>query len=186
MALFKPTNLSGLKAYSKDALESLSTIVSPSVLLALVCLYILIVPVFLLSLTTKKEASMATARYKEMEALGSEYKMLKERMGALDKRKALTKVSGTTQAADNILASLGLKAKMKSFKSLGSRELPGGSEETADIYLEKLSMNELVNIFYSIENAPMPIAIKKTNMKKSFEKPELLDITITISLFSEK
>lgn len=193
MAIFKTTDLSGIKTYLKEALQSLSAIISPGVspfcwstLLALICLYILIVPAFFLNMTTKKEVAGATTRYKEMQTLSAEYKAVKERMDAFDKRKLFTKTSGTVQAADNILASLGLKGKMKSFKALGSRELPGGSEETADIYLEKVNMNELVNIFYSIENTPMPIAIKKTNIKKSFEKPELLDITITISLFSEK
>lgn len=186
MALFKTTDINSLKAYSKEALESLSSIVSPLTLLAIICLYILIVPAFLISMTTKKEANRATARFQEMQTLSADYKEIKERMSALDKRKALTKASGTTQASDNLLASLGLKGKMKSLKALGNRELPGGSEETAEIYLEKVSMNELVNIFYSIENAPMPISIKKTNIKKSFEKPELLDITITISFFSEK
>lgn len=186
MAIFRITDMSGLKAYSKETLESLSGIISPLALLALICLYLLIVPAFLLSMTTKKEANRATARYREMQALSTEYKELKERMGSSYKRKALTKASGTTQAADNVLASVGLKARMKSFKALGSREFPGGSEETADIYLEKVTMNELVNIFYGIENEPMPLAVKKTTMKKSFEKPELLDITITLSLFSEK
>lgn len=191
MATFKITDLSGLKAYSKEAMQALSAFISHSVspfcwsaLLALIGLYLLIIPAFFLNMTTKKEAATATARYKEMQALSTEYKTLKERMGLLDKRKALTKVSSITQASDTILTSIGLKGRMKSLKALGSRELGGGIEENAELYLEKVTMNELVNIFYSLENAPMAISIKKTTMKKSFEKPELLDITITISLFS--
>lgn len=186
MTIFNIEKLSGLKAYLKEALQTLSAIIKPSALLPLIVLYFLIIPAAILNMTNKKETNNLTVRYKEMNALSAEYKALKERMDVLDKRKTLTKVIGITQAADNIVASLGLKGRMKSFKALGSRELGGGIEETAEIYLEKLDMNELVNIFYHIENAPMAISIKKTNMKKSFEKPELLDITITLALFSEK
>jgi hypothetical protein len=43
-------------------------------------------------------------------------------------------------------------------------------------------MNEMVNVLYSIENAPMLLVIKKINIKTSFENPELLNITMTLSL----
>lgn len=186
MAIFKITNLSGLKAYSKDTLQAASALISPSALLAAIGLYLLVIPVFFLNMAAKKEANSSSVRHREMQTLSTEYKALKEHMNVLDKRKTLTKVSGITQASDNILTSLGLKGRMKSLKSLGSTELAGGIEETAEISIEKLNMNELVNLFYNIENAPMSISVKKTSMKKSFEKPELLDLTITISLFSEK
>jgi len=58
------------------------------------------------------------------------------------------------------------------------------SEESAEIQMEKLNMSELINLFYKIENAPMILAIKKVAIKKSFENPELLDTTMSVSLFS--
>lgn len=47
-------------------------------------------------------------------------------------------------------------------------------------------MNEMVNIFYRIENAPMILTIKKATVKKSFENPELLNISLVLSFLNPK
>jgi hypothetical protein len=82
--------------------------------------------------------------------------------------------------------SVGLRDKVKTVKSAGKRELKEGTEEDADISIEKVSMNEMVNIFYKIENAPMILIIKKATIKKSFENPELLNITLSLSFLKTK
>jgi hypothetical protein len=56
-------------------------------------------------------------------------------------------------------------------------------EESAEIQIEKLNMTELVHLFFKIENAPMILAVKRVIIKKSFENPELLDVTMAVSLF---
>jgi len=57
------------------------------------------------------------------------------------------------------------------------------SEESAEIQMEKLNMTELVHLFYKIENAPMILSVKRVVIKKSFENPDLLDLTMAVSLF---
>jgi hypothetical protein len=44
-------------------------------------------------------------------------------------------------------------------------------------------MNEMVNIFYTIEHSPMVLTVEKATVKKSFEDPELLNISLTLSFF---
>ena len=74
---------------------------------------------------------------------------------------------------------------MKSIKGIGGREIKGQlNEETAEVQMEKVNLNELVNIFYKLENAPLLLSIQKVALKKSFEKPDLLDVTMTVSLFT--
>lgn len=178
--------LTKIRNYTSGVWQSLSVIIRPSVLLAVLGLYILIIPVFILETASKKEATRLKTRLNEIRLLDSEYKVLKRRIDTLEERKSLTRVSGIAQALDDILASLGLKGKMKSMKVLGSREIKGATEESAEAQLEKVTMNELVNILYKIEDAPMILSIKKTIIKKSFEKPELLDVTLTLTLFIER
>ena len=65
-------------------------------------------------------------------------------------------------------------------------EVKDGFEEEADISVEKVTMNEMVNIFYRIENAPMILTVKKASIKKSFDNPELLNISLILSFLKPK
>lgn len=47
-------------------------------------------------------------------------------------------------------------------------------------------MNEMANIFYRIEHAPMILTVKKATIKQSFENPELLNITLDLSFLKTK
>lgn len=176
----------GIADYMSGVRQSLSIIIRPSIVLAAIGLYILIIPAFVLEKASREDTGRLKTRLNELLVLDSEYKDLKKRINTIEQRKSLTKVSGITQALDDILTSLDLKGKMKSMKALGSREIKGGTEESAEVRIEKLDMNELVNLFYKMENAPMILSIKKAAIKKSFEKPELLDITLTLTLFMER
>ena len=130
----------------------------------------------------KSERELLREQAGEMLVLKDEYLGLREKILQVEHRKSLTNVQGIVQAVDEIFGPLGLKDKVKSVKSGGSREMTDGIEEGADVHLEKVSMNEMVNIFHRIENVPMIITVKKAVIKKSFENPELLDISLDLSL----
>ena len=130
----------------------------------------------------KRELELLKAQAGEMLMMKNEFLTLREKILKVEHRKSLTNIQGIVQAVDEIFDPLGLKDKVKSVKPGGSREMPDGIEEGADVHLEKVSMNEMVNIFYRIENLPMIITVKKAVIKKSFENPELLDISLDLSL----
>ncbi|MBA4372457.1 MAG: hypothetical protein C0402_06300 [Thermodesulfovibrio sp.] len=134
----------------------------------------------------KTENSMLKAKKKELALLKDETLSLKGKVDASEARKSLAKVEGVVQAIDEIVKSLGVAQKVKSVKSLGVRDRQYAVEEEAEVQFEKLSMNEMVNIFFRIENAPMVLAIKKTTLKTSFDSPSLLNISCIISLVKSK
>jgi hypothetical protein len=134
----------------------------------------------------RKELRLLKEQREEMLALEKEFLSLKQRIDAVEGKKGLSNIQGIAQALDEVFLSIGLKDKIKTVKSTGSRDIKDGFEEEADIYLEKVSMNEMVNIFYRIENAPMVLTIKKATIKKSFEDPELLNITLNLSFLKTK
>lgn len=133
----------------------------------------------------KKNASLKSQR-DELLQLKDEYTAVKDRVDAVEGKKSLTKIAGIDQAIDEVFRSLGLSQKLKSVKSIGTWDKKYGIEEEAEVQVEKVTMNELVNIFYRIENAPMILSISKTNMKTSFDSPALLNITMTVSLVKPK
>jgi len=150
----------------------------------LIGLYILIIPNLLWYKEAEKELSGWTAKYDEFSTLTNKYRSLVARVNTIEQKKTLTRTNSITQAMGDISLSLGIKEKMKSIKLTGTKKIMDQmSEESAEIQMEKLNMSELVHLFYKIENAPMILAVKRVVIKKSFENPELLDLTMAVSLF---
>lgn len=134
----------------------------------------------------RKQLGILKAQYQEMLVLQDQFSSLKQKIDAVESKKNLSNVQGIIEAVEEIFSSIGLKGKLKTIKFSGKREIKSGIEEVADIYIEKVNMNELVNIFFRIENAPMILTIKKAGIKKSFEDPELLNISMTLSFLKSK
>jgi hypothetical protein len=156
-------------------------------IMTLLVLCLLIIPSLFLERVSRKELEASASKYREVSLLSSEYRSLKEQVDAVEKKTALVQPSGIAHAVDTLVASLGIKDKMKSVKAVGGREIKGSlKEESAEVQIEKATLNELVNLFYRIGEGPMMLSLKRVTMKKSFENPELLDITMTVSLFTKK
>ena len=139
-----------------------------------------------LLLSERRELNQLKDQRKEMLLLKDEFLSLRQKINFVEGRKNLSNVQGIVQAVDEVFSSIGLRDKVKTVKSVGKRETRDGFEEEADISIEKVSMNEMANIFYRIERAPMVLTIKKTTIKKSFENPELLNLTLVISFLKAK
>jgi hypothetical protein len=134
----------------------------------------------------RRELGMLKDQRKEMTALRGEYLSLREKVDLVEGKKNLSRVEGVVQAVDEVFSSIGLKNKVKTVKSTGKKEIMDGFEEDADVNLEKVTMNEMINIFYRIENAPMVLTVKKAVVKKSFENPELLNVSLSVSFLKTK
>jgi general secretion pathway protein M len=139
-----------------------------------------------LLLSERRELNRLKDQRKEMMMLKDEFLSLRQKISFVEGRKNLSNVQGIVQAVDEVFSSVGLRDKVKTVKSAGKRETRDGFEEEADISVEKVSMNEMANIFYRIERAPMVLTIKKATIKKSFESPELLNLTLVISFLKAK
>ena len=137
-------------------------------------------------LSERKELKELKERRGEMVSLKDEFLSLRQKVNAAESKKGLSNVQGIVQAVDEVFSSLGLRDKLKTVKSTGKRETKDGFEEEADIYIEKVSMNEMANIFYRIGNAPMVLTVKKATIKKSFDSPEFLNINIVLSFLKAK
>lgn len=155
-------------------------------IIGIVLLFVGSVALFEISLSLKRQSSILRSRQKEMLLLSQEYTGLKSIVGSVEARKSLTKVEGIVQAVDEIFKSIGLQQKIKSVKSTGVKEKKYSSEEEADVSVEKVTMNEMVNILYRMENAPMILSVRRTSIRTSFENPSLLNITMTVALIKPK
>jgi hypothetical protein len=168
-----------LKEFWKN--KTLIAIASGLILLVLSAAY----AVHLLS-SERKELKILREQREEILILKQDFTALKQKIDALEMKKGLSHVQGIMEAIDEVFSSLGLKDKLKTVKSTATKEVMEGFEEEADIYIEKVTMNEMANIFYAIEHTPMVLTMKKATIKKSFENPELLNISLTLSFLRAK
>jgi hypothetical protein len=137
---------------------------------------------FNLSLSLKGDLGNLKAQQNELYLLKEECLSLKGRIEAVEGKRSLSKVEGIVQAFDEVFRSLGLKQKLKYVKPLGTKKLEGAKEEEAEVEVERVNMNEAINILYKVENAPMVLSVRKATFQTSFEDPGLLNITMTIAL----
>lgn len=159
---------------------------SSIIFIAALALAVAIIPLFIMQRTAAKEATNIRTKLTELSVLSTEYRSIRDKIASLEQRKSLRKVTGVPQAIDEISSSVGLKGKVRGVKAIGSRDIPGGTEESAEVQIEKVTINELVNILHAIDDAPIMLSIKRTAIKKTFEDPRLFNATLTLSLFQKK
>ncbi len=154
-------------------------------LLILLFLFLLIIPSFIFERALRVSIDSYKSKSRDLNTLSSEYKILREKVSFIETKSSNPHPGGITSVVNDIASSIGIKGKIKAIKGVSTRQLKEHiSEETAEIYIEKATLNELVNVFHKIETAPTILSVKRTNIKKSFDRPEMLDVSITLSLFN--
>jgi hypothetical protein len=151
--------------------------------LGIVVFYLLIIPSLMLSEAAKGEGRTLRSKQQEFQRLAAELRSLKTAVDGFEQRSPVP--AGTaTQTVSDLLNLPGTKARTKSIKSLGTKEAGDRQkEENIEVQIEKLTLNELINICYRIEQTPGRIVLKSAQIKRSFESPELLEATLMLSLF---
>ncbi len=154
---------------------------------AILFLYLLLIPNFLIERSFQKERRIFRMKLAEFSLLSQEYDSLKGQIDVIESRLPAGSAGGIAGALDDIASSLGLRQKVKSVKVLGNRGITETlTEEAAEVQIEKLNMNEFVQIIYRLREAQTPVLVKRATIKKTFENPELLDLSITVALYTKK
>lgn len=153
-----------------------------SLLYILIFVYLLAIVLFFFERSMDRERNLLIERFRDFTSLAEEYRMIKT--SDVDVSNNISE--GMLQSINRLVDSTGIRDKVKSLKMTGNREFKGIVEETVEMDLDKLTMNELINLLYKIENHPSLLPIKDVRMKKDFEKPERIDVSIRISLFHNR
>jgi general secretion pathway protein M len=81
-----------------------------------------------------------------------------------------------------IIETIGIKGTSSKVTPLKGDERGGFTEDSAEVKVEGLSLNEAVNLLFRLENGSQPVLVKKANLKTRFDNPAHLDLTLTIAL----
>ena len=119
----------------------------------------------------------------EMQRLKEEFIHIKALVESKEKKIGLTRVSGVVPALEQMLNSLGLNAKI--IKPLEKKRLKEFTEEDAELEIESIDLNKVVNLLYRIENSPVPLKIKNVAVKPTFKNPDVFILSMTVSLIGK-
>jgi len=163
----------------KIILSDRRTLIAAAIAVAL-AVYTLIAFTSAKNLEIKNNA--LTAQLKEMSDLGKEFIYIKDIVELKEKKIGLTNVNSVVSALEQMLNSMGLKAKV--IKPLEKKQVREFTEEDAEIEIENIDLNNIINLLYKIENSPVPMKIKTANIKTAFENPNVFILSLTASLIS--
>lgn len=119
----------------------------------------------------------------EIESLRENVLNLKGIVESKEKKIGLTEVKGIVPVLEQMINDLNIKAK--AIKPLGRRTLGEFSEEEAELQVEGIDLNRIVNLLYRIENSPIPLKITDTSITSTFENPEQFFLHLTVSLMGK-
>ena len=108
---------------------------------------------------------------------------LKAIVQSKEKKTERKNTSGIVSTLEQILKTLGLEAR--AIKPLGKTKVNEFTEDNAELELQGTDLNSIVNLLYKIDISPVPLKIKNTSLKATFEDPDKFILKLTVSLMSK-
>jgi general secretion pathway protein M len=81
-----------------------------------------------------------------------------------------------------IVEEIGIRGKGVKITPLKGEERNGVIEDAAEVRIEGLTANEMVNLIYRLEKGSRPLTVKKANLRVRFDDPSRFDLGMTIAL----
>jgi hypothetical protein len=150
---------------------------------AIIVVAALMLITFISSNSTKSTNKKLKEQIAELQTLRAELLQVKDAVESKEKKIGLTKISSVVSALEQMLSNLGIKAKV--IKPLEKKSIREFTEEGAELQIENIDLNRVVNLLYTIEHSPVPLKIKDTTIKKTFEKQDTFILELTASLISK-
>lgn len=154
---------------------------------------LLFIPVILFIAATYHVVGKAEKRVRAKKAEVSAFNGMKEEY--LKERRAvepfIRKIllppsdKSTGSIIEEMAKGIGIKGNIISIKPMEEKPEKGYIKTGIDVKIEGITLNQMANLLYRIENFRNLMLIKGFVMKSRFENPDLLDITMHAVLFTK-
>jgi hypothetical protein len=131
----------------------------------------------------EKQNKTLKSRVAELQLLTRGVTALKSTVDLKVKKIGLTKTGGIVPVLEQLLNSLGIKAK--AIKPLEKNKVKDYMEEDAELEIQNTDLNSIVNLLYKIDNSPVPLKVKSSAVRTTFEDPNKFILKLTVSLLSK-
>lgn len=127
----------------------------------------------------EKKRSARETVLKEMLPLKVAYLSAKQSSQQLSGRMSMLRPDDSPA---KIIEDTGIKGKSIKITPLKGEERNGFTEDAADIRIDGLTFNEVVNLLYRLEKGSRPLVIKKCNLRVRFDDPSRCDLALIMAL----
>jgi len=117
-----------------------------------------------------------TAHALDLVRLNEEIGLATRRLGQPEPGKTIVPI------LEDIITRLSLKEAVRKMNQGESRRVEGFVESTAELELERLDLNQVVNLIYRIQNGRSFVKVNSMSIERDFQNPELLNLSLTLSL----
>lgn len=154
-----------------------------------VCLPICFLVAFSEYLYTQKGQRYLEAKKRElidMQSLKREYMGLLGRIGPMERRLSASGDGSISEVMQEIINKIRVKSKVASIRHIDVKPLQGHFVSGAEVKLESLTPNQVLNILYLIDSDDRLVLIKEFILKSDFEDLDAFDMIIRVALISKK
>jgi|Deesub1362A_J573_1020465.scaffolds.fasta_scaffold11759_2 hypothetical protein len=122
-------------------------------------------------------------RLHEMQKLSQKAMSIKMAVQSMERQIKTKGTSGIVKEIEEVLESIGRRAK--TIRPLEEEKRGEFIEKSAFVRMDKVDLNEIVNILYVLENSPVAFRIKDMTMKTTFEDPEKFILELTVGMITK-
>ncbi len=130
-----------------------------------------------------KRIESRSRQLEQVQDLSVQYQKLQEKLARAER--GLLGRNGTSLFSnlETIIAQVGIREKLSSLRP--QKNAPQGEylEESAELKLERIYLDELIRLLYAMETADIYLQIKNLRIKPRFEDSDLLDASMQIASY---
>ncbi len=130
----------------------------------------------------KKEAARRSA-LKELTVEAETLMAMNAVMNSYSKRLGRSEGGkGLVSVLEGIISRLSIQTYVKKLTPGESKRAHGFVESVAEVKLERLDLNQVVNLLYRIKSHSAFLIVKRFKVKSDFQEPDKLNVSMTVSL----
>ncbi|OEU61441.1 MAG: hypothetical protein BA870_01330 [Desulfuromonadales bacterium C00003094] len=119
----------------------------------------------------------------QVRQLGQEYKQLQQQLAASERRLASGRDFSLLSFVEATSIRLAGRDSLVSMRPQPTATMEGFREEAIEVKLEKIQLNQLVQLLFVADTAPAPMLVKALRIKPRFDDRNLLDVVITFASY---
>lgn len=160
------------------------TLLAGAVIVAVLLFFFAIVAPYRASLERlDKKIASKQRQLAEAQQLGQEYQQLKQQLAASERRLASGGDFSLLSFVEATSIRLAGRDSLTAMRPQPAATLEGFREEAVEVKLEKIRLNQLVQLLFVADTAPAPMLVKALRIKPRFDDRNLLDVTITFASY---
>ncbi|MGE5893251.1 MAG: hypothetical protein ACM34I_04285 [bacterium] len=137
-------------------------------------------------LRSKGKYRAALTQRQEMAVLAEQYGVMRSHVDRVEHRIGLSKAESITIAVENLFGGMGLKRNLKSVKPFGGGTSEQYEIQEAEITVDKLTLNELVNVLHAVYTVPAGLFVTSAEFKRDFSERSRINARISLKLIGRK